>query len=312
MENKEAEALECMADGDKCVNSSKGFLNSFFGGSRNKLEDACRAYTRAGNLYKMSKKWYEAGSAYKKSAEIFSTQLSSKHEAATSLVDAANCFKKVDVDAATDCFQQAIDIYTDMGRFTTAAKNHVNIAELCEQDQLNLERAIQNYKMAADIFDGEESKSSANKCYLKMAHYYAQLEKYTQAIEQFDLVATRSLESSLLKYSAKEHMFKAIICQFCLGGSTNAKQQMERYMILSPAFEDSRECKLIGKLVKAFDESSSDEFAESVAHYDRITRLDEWLTSMLLRIKNLISRDEDQEIDSDDENVQQSEEEDLS
>ena len=24
MENKEAEALECMADGDKCVNSSKG------------------------------------------------------------------------------------------------------------------------------------------------------------------------------------------------------------------------------------------------------------------------------------------------
>ena len=35
---------------------------------------------------------------------------------------------------------------------------------------------------------------------------------------------------------------------------------------------------------------SSDEFAESVAHYDRITRLDEWLTSMLLRIKNLISR----------------------
>ena len=54
----------------------------------------------------MSKKWYEAGSAYKKSAEIFSTQLSSKHEAATSLVDAANCFKKVDVDAATDCFQQ--------------------------------------------------------------------------------------------------------------------------------------------------------------------------------------------------------------
>ena len=59
----------------------------------------------------MSKKWYEAGSAYKKSAEIFSTQLSSKHEAATSLVDAANCYKKVDVDAATDCFQQVWFVY---------------------------------------------------------------------------------------------------------------------------------------------------------------------------------------------------------
>ena len=59
----------------------------------------------------MSKKWYEAGSAYKKSAEIFSTQLSSKHEAATSLVDAANCYKKVDVDAATDCFQQVWIVY---------------------------------------------------------------------------------------------------------------------------------------------------------------------------------------------------------
>jgi len=310
MDGRESEALECLAEGDRSVKSSKGFFSSLFG-SQGKLEDAKASYTRAGNLFKMSKNWNEAGSAYKKAAEL-SNQLSCKHEAATSLVDAANCYKKVDVEAAANCFQEAIDIYTDMGRFTQAGKNHMNIAELCEADQLNLERAILNYKMAAEIFDGEESKSSANKCYLKMAHYYAQLEKYTQAIEQFDLVATRSLESSLLKYSAKEHMFKAIICQFCLGGSTNAKQQMERYMQLSPAFEDSRESKLIGKLIKAFDEGSSDEFAESVAHYDRITRLDEWLTSMLLRIKNLIPREDDQDLDSGDEDAQESDEEDLS
>ena len=56
-----------------------------------------------------------------------------------------------------------------------------------------------------------------------------------------------------------------------------------------PAFEDSRECKLVLKLIDAHDKNSPDSFAEAIAEYDKITRIDEWLTTILLRIKKTIT-----------------------
>ena len=47
---------------------------------------------------------------------------------------------------------KAIDIYTDMGRFTIAAKHHQTIAELYESDIADLERAMQHYEKSADYF----------------------------------------------------------------------------------------------------------------------------------------------------------------
>jgi len=290
MDSKEKEAHDLMAEGDKNVKGARGFFTSLFN-SEGKLEEACEKYSRAGNLFKMSKKWVEAGNAFIKTADI-RIELSSKHDAATCLVDGANCYKKCDADKAIAAFKRAIDIFTDMGRFSTAAKHHISIGDLYESENMNIEKAIVNYEKAAEYYDGEDSRSSANKCYLKVALHSAQLEQYSRAIELFDKVAMNSIESPLLKYSAKEHMFKAILCHFCLGGSINARQAMEKYQDISPAFEDSREFKLVNKLLEAFDANSADQFAEAITEYDRITRIDEWLTTILLRIKKSISSEQ--------------------
>ncbi|XP_076816116.1 alpha-soluble NSF attachment protein-like [Clavelina lepadiformis] len=288
MDDKEKQAMAIMAEGDKLAKSSRGFFGSLFG-STTKLEEACEKYVRAGNLFKMAKKWSGAGTAFCKSAEI-QIQLQNKHEAATNLVDAAGCYKKSDAEEAISCFSRAIDIFTDMGRFTMAAKHHMNIAELYETDAMNIEKAIAHYEKAADYYDGEDSKSSANKCWLKVASYAAQLEQYTKAIDLYERVALTSIESPLLKYAAKEYMFKATLCQFCLGGNgVDARQALEKYEGLMPAFEDSRECKLVKKLVEAHEKNSADAFAEAIADYDKVTRIDEWLTTILLRIKKTIS-----------------------
>lgn len=291
MDAKEKEAHDLMIDADKNVKSAKGFLSSIFGGEA-KLEDAGGKYARAGNLFKMCKKWSNAGGAFLKSAEIH-IELRNKHEGATNFVDGANCYKKCDPTTAIDAFNRAIDIYTDMGRFTTAAKHHINIAELYETEIIDIEKAITNYEKAAGYYDGEDSRSSANKCYLKVALHSAQLAEYSKAIELFDKVAMNSIESPLLKYSAKEHMFKAILCHFCLGGSVNARQAMDKYQDISPAFEDSREFKLVNKLLEAYEQNKADGFAEAIADYDRITRIDEWLTTILLKIKKSIATDGD-------------------
>ena len=62
----------------------------------------------------------------------------------------------------------------------SSAKHHQAIAEIYESEMIDLEKAMQHYKQAADYFKGEESSSSANKCLLKVAQYAAQMEKYEQ------------------------------------------------------------------------------------------------------------------------------------
>jgi len=64
---------------------------------------------------------------------------------------------------------------------------------------------------------------------------------------------------------------------------------LEKYQEWLPAFEDSREFKLVDKLIEAHENNSPDAFAEVIADYDKISRIDEWLTTILLRIKKTIS-----------------------
>ncbi|XP_018912288.1 alpha-soluble NSF attachment protein isoform X1 [Bemisia tabaci] len=291
MAGHEQKAMELMADADKKLNSSKGFFGALFGSGSSKVEEAIECYQRAANLFKMAKKWGQAGSAFCEAASLHS-KAGSKHDAATNFVDAANCYKKVDPNEATSCLLKAIEIYTDMGRFTMAAKHHQSIAEMYETEAVDLERAVHHYEQAADYFKGEESNSAANKCQLKVAQYAAQLENYDKAIQIYEQVAKASLESSLLKYGAKEYFFRAALCHLCVD-VLNAQHAMERYVDLCPAFQDSREYKLLKVLIEHMEEQNADGFTEAVKDYDSISRLDQWYTTILLRIKRQVNENPD-------------------
>uniref|UniRef100_A0A8C0I574 NSF attachment protein alpha n=1 Tax=Balaenoptera musculus TaxID=9771 RepID=A0A8C0I574_BALMU len=228
---------------------------SFFSGlfgGSSKIEEACEIYARAANMFKMAKNWSEA----------------------------------------INCLMRAIEIYTDMGRFTIAAKHHISIAEIYETELVDIEKAIAHYEQSADYYKGEESNSSANKCLLKVAGYAAQLEQYQKAIDIYEQVGTNAMDSPLLKYSAKDYFFKAALCHFCID-MLNAKLAVQKYEELFPAFSDSRECKLMKKLLEAHEEQNVDSYTEAVKEYDAISRLDQWLTTMLLRIKKTIQGDEE-------------------
>ncbi|XP_068848116.1 alpha-soluble NSF attachment protein isoform X2 [Capricornis sumatraensis] len=228
---------------------------SFFSGlfgGSSKIEEACEIYARAANMFKMAKNWSEA----------------------------------------INCLMRAIEIYTDMGRFTIAAKHHISIAEIYETELVDIEKAIAHYEQSADYYKGEESNSSANKCLLKVAGYAAQLEQYQKAIDIYEQVGTNAMDSPLLKYSAKDYFFKAALCHFCID-MLNAKLAVQKYEELFPAFSDSRECKLMKKLLEAHEEQNVDSYTEAVKEYDSISRLDQWLTTMLLRVKKTIQGDEE-------------------
>uniref|UniRef100_A0A671VMW5 N-ethylmaleimide-sensitive factor attachment protein, beta b n=2 Tax=Sparus aurata TaxID=8175 RepID=A0A671VMW5_SPAAU len=285
---KEKEAMQLMAEADKKVKASGSFLGGMFGGNH-KVEDACEMYARAANMFKMAKNWSAAGNAFCQAARLH-MQLQNKLDSATSFVDAGNAYKKADPQEAINCLNQAIDIYTDMGRFTIAAKHHITIAEVYESELVDIEKAIAHYEQAADYYKGEESNSSANKCLLKVGHYSAQLEQYPKAIEIYEQVAMSTMDNPLLKYNAKEYFFKASLCHFIVD-ELNAKLAIEKYEEMFPAFSDSRELKLLKKLLEAHEEQNSEAFTEAVKDFDSVSRLDQWLTTMLLRIKKTIQGD---------------------
>ena len=57
-------------------------------------------------------------------------------------------------------------------------------------------------------------------------------------------VAASALESSLIKYSAKDYFFRAALCHLCVD-PVNAQHAVTRYEEQFPAFGDSREAKLV-------------------------------------------------------------------
>uniref|UniRef100_A0A8B9RAQ8 Alpha-soluble NSF attachment protein-like n=2 Tax=Astyanax mexicanus TaxID=7994 RepID=A0A8B9RAQ8_ASTMX len=286
---KEKEAMALIAEADKKSHTTGSFFGTFFGSS-SKAEEACDLYVRAANMFKMAKNWNAAGDAFCKSAKL-QLQMQSKHNAAVNFIDAGNAYKKADPQEAIKCLCRAIDIYTDMGRFNIAAKHHMAIAEIYESDLLDFDKAVIHYEQAADYYKAEESTSCANKCFLKVATYAAQLEQYQKAIEIYEQIGTYSMDHTLLKYGAKDHFFRAALCHFCVD-MLNAQLAVQKYEEMFPAFSDARECKLVKKLLAAHEQQDVDAFTDAVKEFDSITRLDQWQTSMLLRIKKTIQDEE--------------------
>ncbi|KAI5608401.1 hypothetical protein C0J50_6872, partial [Silurus asotus] len=286
---KEKEAMALVAEADKKMRISGSLFGTFLGNS-SKAEEACDMYTKAANMFKMAKNWRAAGDAFCKTAKVH-LKTQNKHNAAVSFVDAGNAYRKTDPQDAIKCLSRAIDIYTDMGRFTIAAKHHVTVAEIYESELQDINKAVAHYEQAGDYYKGEESTSSANKCLLKVAMYAAQLEKYQKAIQIFEQIGTYCMDNTLLKYGAKDHFFKAALCHFCVD-ALNAKLAVQRYEEMFPAFSDSRECKLVKKLLNAHEEQDVDAYESAVKEFDSILRLEQWNTTMLLRIKEGIQRDE--------------------
>lgn len=55
------------------------------------------------------------------------------------------------------------------------------------------------------------------------------------------------------------------------------------------SFPNSRECTLIENLSKAISEGNGEDFATFCSDFDRISPLDPWKTTLLLRAKNHIA-----------------------
>jgi alpha-soluble NSF attachment protein len=287
MSAHEVQAYDWMDKGEK---SLKKKVMPMFGNPTAKFEEAVEAFSKAANLFKMAKKYDEAGKAFIKVAEAH-LKLDSKHEAASSYASAATCFRKNSTLECVDCLRKAVELFTGEGRFAIAAKHQKEIAEVYEAE-LDFEKAIEAYQTAADFFEGESSTSQANTCLLKVAQFSAQLENYSKAVELYEQVARSSLENNLLKWGAKEHLHRALLCHLAAEDLVGAQKALDNYKTWDASFASSRECKFVEEIMKAVEKYDVDAFTQAVVDYDSISPLDNWKTKVLLKVKQGIASNE--------------------
>jgi alpha-soluble NSF attachment protein len=282
-DNKEEQGRHLMK---KAEEKLKGW--SLFN-KKQKYEDAALLYVDAANAFKMAKKNALAAEAYAKAAFNF-LEYGSKHDAATQYVNASNILKKTDVLNSVDFLSKAVEIYTDDGRFSIAAKHEKDMAEALESEN-QLEEALKHYQTASEFYEGEGSNTTANSCLLKVAHISASLGSYDKAIEILEQVAAAST-SGPTKWSVKDYLFKAGILHLARGDLVAAKKALERYPEMSVQFGGSREHKFLTQITNAVETYDVEAFTNAVVEFDQITKLDPWMTSLLLKIKQGIKTED--------------------
>ena len=283
MSEREAKGRQYLSEADKKMNSFKGLLGSVVGKS-SAVDEAIELYIKAGNIFKMEKKWQDASKAFYCAARLQSRS-GEKHESALNYINASNCFRKFDANQAIDCLLKAIGFYEELNRLNVCAKHQTTIADIYQTQLHDMDKAVQYYEMAADSYRADRSTASANKCLLNVANYSALKQKYEKAIEIYEEIAKYCIESSILKWSATNHFMRAALCHVCID-PLNGELALNRYEDMFPAFGDSRECRLIKHLISNIENGDSDGFSEVVRVYDSISRFDNWFVSILLVIKN--------------------------
>jgi alpha-soluble NSF attachment protein len=105
----------------------------------------------------------------------------------------------------------------------------------------------------------------ANKLWLKTADLVALDGKdYYKAIELYEKVAKTSIQNNLMRWSVKEYLLKAGICQLCTGDQVGVNTALDRYRELDPSFVQQREHQLLVDLTQAVQDGDQEMFADKV------------------------------------------------
>ena len=212
---------------------------------------------------------------------------------ANTLTEAFKVYRKDSPADAARVLTQAISHYTGKGNFRRAATHQQNLAEVYEVELGDTHKALEAYDTAAGWYESDNAEALANKLYLKVADLAALEADYATAINKLEAVAKSSLDNNLMRWSVKEYFLKAGICHLASGDVVATKRALDQYRDLDPGFAGSRENMLLTDLSQAVEEGDQDSFSDKLFQFDQLSKLDKWKTTLLLRVKNGIEKEEE-------------------
>lgn len=135
-------------------------------------------------------------------------------------------------------------------------------------------------------------RRTANQCYQQAAELSADIGEFPVAVELYKTVADWSLTSPLTKYSVKEYWLRAVLCCLAMGDLVLAQRNLDEFNMKDVTFPSTREAKFAKELVDACEEADVERYTAAVFQYDQVTKLDNWKTNVLLRVKKALEEDE--------------------
>ncbi|KAJ3479610.1 hypothetical protein NLI96_g8942 [Meripilus lineatus] len=271
---------------DKKANSSTGWFSS----ANTKFEEAGDLYQQAANAFKMEKLFKEAGDAHSREAEC-REKCSENNEAAQAWWNAAKAYKRISPELAIQALAQTITHLTKDGRFRQAADREKEIGQIYLTEVSDLRKACESFERAAEWYSQEDATATANACYKDAADLHADLDEFPQAIARYEQVANGSLASPLTKYSVKEYWLRSSLCALASQDPVTAKRNLQKYSALDTTFSSTREAKFVNVLIDSVEAGDQEAFTAAVYEYDQVTKLDNWKTNILLKIKKGIQEE---------------------
>ncbi|SCV73674.1 BQ2448_6104 [Microbotryum intermedium] len=282
MSSKEGAKLKAEAE--------KALKPSWFGSQKSRNTAAEELYEQAGNRYKGEGCLNDAGYCYVKAGELARTN-DERASAANHFWNACKVYKKQHPELAVAALQNAIELYKSDNKFRQAADREKEMAAILQAEGGDLRGALDAYERSARLYEAEDAQATANACLKEAAELAASVGDYPRAVTHFEAVAKHSLTSALTRYSVKEYFLKAALCWLATGDVVSTQRKLEEYCSQDPSFGATREAKFIHDIADAFEGGDSEAFTAAVADFDRLTRLDNWKTTILLVIKRQISEE---------------------
>ncbi|KAF9651886.1 TPR-like protein [Thelephora ganbajun] len=283
---KKSAAQSLLEKADKKAASSGGWFSS----NNSKWEEAGDLYQQAANAFKIDKLFKEAGDAHAREAEC-RENCKEINDAANAWWNAAKAYKRGYPDLAIAALSHTVTFLTQAGRFRQAADREKEIAQVYIQEKQDLNKGCKSYERAGEWYAQEDATATANACFKDAADLHAELENYAAAIARYDQVANASLGSNLTKYSVKDYWLRAGLCALAMGDAVGCRRNITRYSSQDTTFSSTRECKFLDFLIEALEAGDQAAFTEAVVEYDQIMKLDNWKTSILLKIKKSIAEE---------------------
>ncbi|KAF2405147.1 vesicular-fusion protein sec17 [Trichodelitschia bisporula] len=228
---------------------SGGLFN--FTPKEQRLENAAEAFNDAANAFKMDRDLAKAGQTYEREAAV-RTEIKQHIDAANALNEAFKCYRQTAPVEAARVLEASVAAFREGKNARRAAAQFETLAKLYEELG-ETERARTAYQQAGTFYRDENQEATANKSLLKYAELSAIAKEYYDAIAVFEDVAKSNIANNLLRFSVKDHLFKAGVCHLATNDIIGAGQAFQRYAEIDKTFLTTREYALLQELKEAIE-----------------------------------------------------------
>jgi len=270
--------------GDAFVMEAEGKLSRSLFRSGD-ISGALDCYQRATAQYKLAGEWDKAAEVLSKMGDILKKK-GDLGSAGRLYGEAGSCYRKFSASAAVSAYLKSAEMYIEMGKFGIPAKHHEAIALIYAKDISPPDNTavLHHLSMAAHYYYSDNRTAARSKCRLEMARLHGLMGQFQEAVTIYEEMGYQALESRLLKYSADEYLFRALLCHLAID-CLNCQIAIQKYADYYPAFELSRECKFIRMLCSEVEQENEEGFDEVLRKFRTIASLDPWYGAVITKIR---------------------------